>query len=44
MFSNFTPHAGLIYGNGAALSVQPDREFSVGFAQVCCELREEGAG
>jgi hypothetical protein len=40
MFSNFTPHAGLIYGNGAALSVQPHPEFSVGFAQVCCELRE----
>ena len=40
MFSDFTPHAGLIYGNGAALSVQPHPEFSVGFAHLCCELRE----
>ncbi|WP_024515745.1 type 1 glutamine amidotransferase [Bradyrhizobium sp. Tv2a-2] len=43
MFSDFTPHAGLLYGNGAALSVQPHPEFSVGFAKVCCELREGNA-
>jgi GMP synthase-like glutamine amidotransferase len=40
MFSDFTPHAGLLYGNGAALSVQPHPEFSVDFAHLCCELRE----
>jgi GMP synthase-like glutamine amidotransferase len=40
MFSDFTPHAGLLYGSGAALSVQPHPEFSAGFAHVCCELRE----
>jgi GMP synthase-like glutamine amidotransferase len=43
MFSDFTPYAGLLYGNGAALSVQPHPEFSVGFAKVCCELREGNA-
>ena len=40
MSSDFTPHAGLLYANGAALSVQPHPEFSVDFAHVCCELRE----
>lgn len=40
MFSDFTPHAGLLYGNGAALSVQPHPEFSVEFAHVCCQLRQ----
>ena len=40
MFSEFTPHAGLLYGNGAALSVQPHPEFSAGFAHLCCQLRE----
>jgi GMP synthase-like glutamine amidotransferase len=40
MSSDFTPHAGLLYGNGAALSVQPHPEFSVGFAHLCCEMRE----
>jgi len=38
--SSFTEHAGLLYGNGAALSVQPHPEFDTGFAHVCCELRE----
>ncbi|OAF08334.1 glutamine amidotransferase [Bradyrhizobium centrolobii] len=38
--SDFTPHAGLLYANGTTLSVQPHPEFDVGFAQVCCELRE----
>ncbi|KYK45607.1 type 1 glutamine amidotransferase [Bradyrhizobium sp. 191] len=38
--SDFTPHAGLLYANGATLTVQPHPEFDVAFAQVCCELRE----
>jgi len=38
--SDFTPHAGLLYANGATLTVQPHPEFDVDFAQVCCELRE----
>ena len=40
MFSAFTEHAGLLYGNGAALSVQPHPEFETGFAHVCCDRRE----
>ena len=40
MSSDFTPYAGLLYSNGAALSVQPHPEFSVGFAHLCCELRQ----
>jgi len=35
--STFTPHAGLLYANGTALSVQPHPEFTVAFAHVCCE-------
>ncbi|MDE5441982.1 type 1 glutamine amidotransferase [Bradyrhizobium sp. CSA207] len=38
--SDFTPHAGLLYANGATLTVQPHPEFDVGFAKVCCELRD----
>ena len=37
--SDFTPHAGLLYANGATLTVQPHPEFDVDFARVCCELR-----
>lgn len=37
--SAFTDHAGLLYGNGAALSVQPHPEFDTGFAHLCCDLR-----
>jgi GMP synthase-like glutamine amidotransferase len=37
--SAFTEHAGLLYGNAAALSVQPHPEFETGFAHVCCDLR-----
>jgi GMP synthase-like glutamine amidotransferase len=40
LFSDFTPHAGLLYANGATLSVQPHPEFDVGYAYACCELRE----
>ena len=35
--SAFTPHAGLLYANGVTLSVQPHPEFTVAFADVCCE-------
>ncbi len=37
LHSTFTPHAGILYGNGAALSVQPHPEFTVAFADVCCD-------
>jgi GMP synthase-like glutamine amidotransferase len=40
LFSDFTPHAGLLYANGVTLSVQPHPEFDVGYAYACCELRE----
>jgi GMP synthase-like glutamine amidotransferase len=40
LFSQFTPHAGLLYANGTTLSVQPHPEFDAGFAHVCCDLRE----
>jgi len=35
--SAFTPHAGLLYANGAAMSVQPHPEFTAAFADWCCE-------
>ena len=35
--SAFTPHAGLLYANGTTMSVQPHPEFTVPFAQFCCE-------
>jgi len=38
--SAFTPLAGLLYGNGATLSVQPQPEFTASFAYACCEIRE----
>src|SRR5690348_225665 len=34
MSSAFTEHAGLLYENGAALSVQPHPEFEAGYAHV----------
>lgn len=37
--SAFAEHAGLLYGSGAALSVQPHPEFEAGFADFCCDLR-----
>ncbi len=40
LFSEFTPHAGLLYANGTTLSVQPHPEFTTGFAHAICELRE----
>jgi GMP synthase-like glutamine amidotransferase len=41
--SAFTPHAGLLYDNGAALSVQPHPEFTADFANVCCSIRRGDA-
>ena len=35
--SEFTPHAGLLYTNGTAMSVQPHPEFTVAFGHICCE-------
>jgi GMP synthase-like glutamine amidotransferase len=35
--SAFTPHAGILYANGTAMSVQPHPEFTVPFGQICCE-------
>ena len=37
LHSTFTPHAGLLYANGATLSVQPHPEFTAAFAHICCE-------
>jgi GMP synthase-like glutamine amidotransferase len=36
--SDFTPHAGLLYGGGTTFSVQAHPEFTVGFALACCEM------
>jgi GMP synthase-like glutamine amidotransferase len=40
LYSTFTPHAGLLYENGATLSVQPHPEFTAAFAHLCCEIRQ----
>jgi GMP synthase-like glutamine amidotransferase len=40
LYSEFTPHAGLLYANGTTLSVQPHPEFDADFAHVCCDLRD----
>jgi GMP synthase-like glutamine amidotransferase len=40
LYSAFTEHAGLLYGNGSALSVQPHPEFDTGFAHLCCDIRK----
>jgi GMP synthase-like glutamine amidotransferase len=37
LHSTFTPHAGILYGNGTTLSLQPHPEFTAAFAHVCCE-------
>jgi len=37
LHSTFTPHAGILYGNGTTLSVQPHPEFTAAFAHVCCD-------
>jgi GMP synthase-like glutamine amidotransferase len=40
LYSEFAPHAGLLYAGGTTLSVQPHPEFTASFAHLCCELRE----
>lgn len=37
--SDFTPHAGLLYGNGAAVSLQPHPEFEDDYTLALAELR-----
>jgi GMP synthase-like glutamine amidotransferase len=37
--SDFTPNAGLVYGNGAALSLQPHPEFTDDYTLALAELR-----
>lgn len=37
--SDFTPNAGLVYDNGAALSMQPHPEFAVAYSKALCDLR-----
>ena len=37
--SAFTPHAGLMYGNGAAMSLQPHPEFEDDYTLALAELR-----
>jgi GMP synthase-like glutamine amidotransferase len=39
MSSPFTPHAGLLYANGATFTVQPHPEFDADFAFELCEAR-----
>jgi GMP synthase-like glutamine amidotransferase len=43
LFSDFTPHAGLLYANGATLSVQAHPEFTAAYAYTRCEAREGNA-
>ena len=37
LHSTFTPHAGILYENGSAFSVQPHPEFNTALAEFCCE-------
>ena len=39
--SEFTPNAGILYGNGVTISVQPHPEFDVGFSRALVELRRD---
>ncbi|GHA32491.1 glutamine amidotransferase [Devosia pacifica] len=39
--SPFTPHAGLVYNNGRAMSLQPHPEFSDDYALALVDLRKE---
>jgi GMP synthase-like glutamine amidotransferase len=43
LFSDFAPHAGLLYAGGTAMSVQPHPEFTMSFAYLVCELLESEA-
>jgi GMP synthase-like glutamine amidotransferase len=38
--SAFTPHAGLLYANGATLTVQPHPEFDASYPLAICEMLE----
>jgi len=42
MSSNFTPNAGLIYKNGAAISMQPHPEFAVDYAKALVDRLDDG--
>lgn len=41
--SDFTPNAGLVYANGAVLTVQPHPEFGDAYAHALIDLRADGA-
>ncbi|MGJ4939551.1 type 1 glutamine amidotransferase [Bradyrhizobium sp. HKCCYLS1011] len=41
--SPFTEHAGLLYANGATLTVQPHPEFDTDFVHALCELHADHA-
>lgn len=41
--SEFSPHAGLLYDNGAMISVQPHPEFDLDYALACCGIIEARA-
>lgn len=41
--SDFAPHAGLVYRNGRAMSVQPHPEFDDAYATALVEMRREKA-
>lgn len=41
--SEFAPHAGLLYDNGAMMSVQPHPEFDLDYALACCGIIEARA-
>jgi len=41
--SAFTPHAGILYANGTAMSVQPHPEFTAAFADTCCEKARQAS-
>lgn len=43
LYSEFTPHAGLLYAGGTTMSVQPHPEFTLSFADLCCDLCEGNA-
>lgn len=41
--SDFTPHAGLLYANGATLTVQPHPEFDVAYPLDICDILRDRA-
>lgn len=42
MASDFTPNAGLIYNNGAAISMQPHPEFNVAYSKALVDRLNDG--